>query len=388
MLEPIAATLSLDAAVGRSWDIVVIGAGPAGAVAARELAGQARVLLIDRARFPRAKVCGCCLNGAALQTLQRMGLGNLTAQAGAVPLRELQLAYHTRVARVDLQDGVVLSRTRLDLELIKAAIAAGAEFLDETQASIGNEQPDGRRLELKSEDGAGCLQARQVVVAGGLGCRAFAESADDARQTQPDSRIGTGTVVEDDSAEFAAGSIYMACHRNGYVGLTRLEDGQLDIAAALDGDAVKQAGGVAELTPRILAEAGFAVPSRMPDAVWHGTAKLTQQRSSVAGNGYFVIGDAAGYVEPFTGEGIAWALATGRAVAPIVAAGLRGEVDAADSWTRRHRQLLGKRMRLCRSVSGLLRSRLLVRAAVGLLSLAPGLARPIVRSLNAPYDTD
>ena len=59
---------------GGVFDALVIGAGPAGAVAARELARRgASVLLVDKSRFPRPKVCGCCVNGAAVGTLKRHG---------------------------------------------------------------------------------------------------------------------------------------------------------------------------------------------------------------------------------------------------------------------------------------------------------------------------
>ena len=54
-----------------TWDAVVVGAGPAGSMAALGLArAGAAVLLVDRATFPRPKVCGCCLNGAALAALR------------------------------------------------------------------------------------------------------------------------------------------------------------------------------------------------------------------------------------------------------------------------------------------------------------------------------
>ncbi|HEY7428386.1 MAG TPA: FAD-dependent oxidoreductase, partial [Gemmataceae bacterium] len=72
----VAATTGLEEASRRTWDVVVVGAGPAGAMAAHELARRGcAVLLVDRAAFPRWKVCGCCLNGHALVTLQAAGLG-------------------------------------------------------------------------------------------------------------------------------------------------------------------------------------------------------------------------------------------------------------------------------------------------------------------------
>ena len=73
------------------FDALVIGAGPAGSVTARELARRGcRVLLVDKAHFPRAKVCGCCLNGAAAATLERLGLAHVVADA--VPLNRVTVA--------------------------------------------------------------------------------------------------------------------------------------------------------------------------------------------------------------------------------------------------------------------------------------------------------
>ena len=69
---------------GETWDAVVVGAGPAGAVAARELARRGhRVLLAERAKFPRGKVCGCCLNEHTLSALAAAGLGDLPARLDA-----------------------------------------------------------------------------------------------------------------------------------------------------------------------------------------------------------------------------------------------------------------------------------------------------------------
>ena len=80
MIAPsaIAPTLDVETAVSQKWDALVIGAGPAGALAARQaaLSGK-RVLLVDSKSFPRPKVCGACLNGQALVVLQSVGLGSV-----------------------------------------------------------------------------------------------------------------------------------------------------------------------------------------------------------------------------------------------------------------------------------------------------------------------
>jgi flavin-dependent dehydrogenase len=188
--------------------------------------------------------------------------------------------------------------------------------------------------------------------------------------------------------DYATGTIYMDCHRDGYAGLFRLEDGQLDIAAALDAAAIKRRGGVGPLIEEVLRSSGLPVPATMADAKWHGTARLSQRRQRVFGDRYFVIGDAAGYVEPFTGEGIAWALATGAAVAPLALESLAaGTPLTGPAWNLTQRNLVGSRMRLCRIVSRSLRSPWLVHLAVQLLTWMPSLARPVVRSLNEPFAT-
>src|SRR5579875_1062956 len=90
-----------------TWDAVVIGAGPAGAMAARELAvGGAHVLLVERRDFPREKVCGGCLNGHALAVLRSAGLEGLPGCTEGVPLRSFRLGVRGRSARLDLPAGV------------------------------------------------------------------------------------------------------------------------------------------------------------------------------------------------------------------------------------------------------------------------------------------
>lgn len=392
MIDRIRGTTTLEAAAGVAWDLVVIGAGPAGAVAAREAARRGgTVLLVDRASFPRAKVCGCCLNGAALGILAEIGLKDLTARCGAVPLTGIRLTCRGRQATIPLGEGVSLSRERFDAELIQAAISEGAQFLDATQAIVGDIDGASRVVELKAEQHlspARTVQARAavVIVAGGLGCRVLADELEGERQTAPSSRVGAGTVLDTPASDYAPGMIYMACHRDGYVGMVRLEDGRLDIAAALDATAIKRQGGIGSLVQWILRESAAPIPATLGEATWQGTARLTQRREHVEGKNYFVVGDAAGYIEPFTGEGMAWALATGRAVVPYALDTMHGrDTDAIADWSTHRRALIGRRMVKCRIVSRLLRYPAVVSIAVRVLARMPGLARPFVSALNKTF---
>ncbi|MBP90904.1 MAG: hypothetical protein CMJ64_30035 [Planctomycetaceae bacterium] len=386
--ERVPATLTLDDAIRELWDVVVIGAGPAGSIAARELARNgARTLLVDRASFPRSKVCGCCLNGAALRILKEIELSELPARYGAPPLHKFRLASQSHFATVPLNEGVAISRERLDAELISAAIREGTEFLDETEALIGNENADSQSVSLNTAGRSGIASAARIVIAGGLGCRVFAHNEQDEREISKYSRVGVGTVLDDASEDYTVGTIYMACHRDGYVGLVRLEDDRLDIAAALDAAAIKRDGGIRECVEHVLESAGMRVPINVANTHWHGTPRLTQSRERVERGRCLLAGDAAGFVEPFTGEGIAWALASGRAVAAFA---LSSNTDGVPrlGWEKKHYQMLSQRMRLCRSVSRLLRYPALVSISIRVLALAPGLAKPFVNALNKSFATE
>src|SRR5262249_60089661 len=111
----------------RVWGPLVGGAGPAGSAAARQLARRGvGVLLVDRAAFPRVKVCGCCLSGAALAALASAGLAGLPQACGAVPLEQVLLAAGRRSAAGSMAGGVSLSRERFDAALVEAAVAPRA----------------------------------------------------------------------------------------------------------------------------------------------------------------------------------------------------------------------------------------------------------------------
>jgi 2-polyprenyl-6-methoxyphenol hydroxylase-like FAD-dependent oxidoreductase len=162
----------------------------------------------------------------------------------------------------------------------------------------------------------------------------------------------------------------------------RIEDGRLDVAAAFDPRFVRESGGLAGAAAATLREAGFPAVAGLENLPWRGTPALTRTPRRVAGERWFAVGDAAGYVEPFTGEGMAWAVASAVAVAPLAARpwypGLTRE------WERTHARLIRSRQATCRAAAWVLRSPRLSRWAVRLLSAAPALARPVVAVLNRP----
>lgn len=383
----IPATIDLPEASERVWDAVVIGAGPSGSMAARELARRGlAVLLIDRASFPRWKVCGCCLNSHALATLDAVGLGPVMARSGAVPLSAFRLAAAGYVAEVPLCGGVSLSREAFDAALVAAAIASGAAFLPQTLAAVECplESSQVRWIDLQQGSMLQRIAARVVVAADGLGGKIAARA--EVAQTTADrqTRIGAGVVVTSGPAFYSPGRIFMVCGRGGYLGLVRLEDGQLNLAAALDPKWVRVCGGPGKAATELLAESGWPAVPNLAELNWRGTPALTRQARRHAAERLLLIGDAAGYIEPFTGEGMAWALAAGRAATPLAAqAAQRWHPRLARQWEQRYRRLLGRRQFVCRAVAAVLRSPRWTRMVVRLLARAPALAMPLTHYLGA-----
>lgn len=347
-----------------AYDAVVIGAGPAGCASAIGLVALGkRVLLVDRERFPRDKVCGGCLNPRSLRALRDLGV-----DPGGVPLRRLVLHAGQRSARLPLYGGMAVSRRTLDAALVSAARARGVEVREGTRAELGAVVGSTREVLL---DRYSRVPARAVVLAAGLASRVPGLAVAVARR----SRLGAGALIEGLGAAFEPQDLHMVCGRGGYVGLVRVEADRLDVAAALDRDLVRERGGPAQAVAGLLA--GTSLPALPLDTEWRGTPLLTRRPARPHAERVLLVGDAAGYVEPFTGEGIAWALAGARALVPLAA-----EWTEATGllWERAHARLVGRTWRTCRALRHALRHPHLIGAAVGVLSRAPRLARPVVRA--------
>jgi len=396
----------------RSWEVIVIGAGPAGAMAAYELARRSlRVLLVDKSAFPRPKVCGCCLNGQALALLQARGLGHVINDHGAIPLHRAVLAASGHRAVFPLPAGVALSREALDMGLVAAAVEVGAIFLPGTTATLGEASSFCRKVILRSHGQQMEAEASLVLAADGLGgMRSAQNPKSEARNPKQipstksqipnqadvvgmptsnlrqDSRIGAAVIIEHGPSFYQPGTIYMACGIGGYVGLVRLEDGRLNIAAAFDPEALKDARHAGRLAARILNEACLPPLPDLADLHWKGTPSLTRHASSMAGERLFVLGDAASFVEPCTGEGITWALRAAVAIAPLAERAVRDwNPSLKAQWAAMFQREVARRQIICRLTAAALRRPRLIACAVRLLALLPSLSGPILRQLNTRH---
>ncbi|MGL6076866.1 MAG: NAD(P)/FAD-dependent oxidoreductase [Fimbriiglobus sp.] len=347
----------------REWPVVIIGAGPAGSVAAfRSASAGIPTLLVDGARFPRHKICGCCLHGAGWELLERLGLSAGLTPDDVTPLRESQLEFGGRKGRVPMT-GVVISRETLDHHLIAKAIAAGATFLPETRATY---QPNGS-ISLQQSEAEWTVRPEVLVVADGLNGSTIARLTGQKATISEASLIGAGATIR--SERVPMGQVRMLSAKAGYVGLVCLPNGTVDVAAAIQPEFLRTKS-LAEVTVMIAEEASGEAWPELRSATWRGTPALTRRPDRVSGPGWLAVGDAAGYVEPFTGEGMTWAIASGTASLAAIQAQLRGEPYP---WAATLRSLLGPRRMICRQLTQSLRSPVFCQQALRLVNLFPAL---------------
>jgi len=377
-------TTTVHTASNRVWDVIVVGAGPAGSVTALGLARLGlTTLLVDQSQFPRRKVCGCCLNADALADLEQLGLNKAIASLNGVLLNEFCLADRSSEVRVALPEGRAVSRHALDALLIEQAISAGCEFLPGLSVSLksSNTQREYRELSCRNSHSTSTLQSRVVVLATGLSAGICEDKKEIPMRQEAASRIGIGTTANIYPAEYRCGTIFMAVGSAGYVGLTQVEGGLLNIAAALDVARVRGSS-PAEVCAEILSQAGFPLCPEMLSNDWRGTVGLTRQRPLAASNRLFAVGDAAGYVEPFTGEGMAWAIRGARVIVPFVERGVHHWSESLEAeWSKTLADQLAGRQRWCRAFARILRHPRLVRTGIALAIAFPSLGRAVVRHL-------
>lgn len=294
----------------RVCELLIIGAGVGGSSLAIRAARQGvRTRLLEKSAFPRDKVCGCTLNRRSVRLLEEVGID---VSQFADPITKVDLGYKQFLA----EGTWVCSRRKLDEVLVETAVAAGARFEDSTAF---REQ-----------------KARLRVIATGLGGgKPFGFTY---RSLSRRRLVGLSTIVPDSC--FPQGTLRMRLYPWGYVGTVRLEDGRLDIAAAVRPADVRRARKDME---RDLFDG--------EKQRWFGTPALNVAATALSMPGQVLLGDAAFYAEPFTGEGMGWALEGASLLDDFLPELLSGE---SARWESCYRQLFWRRSRSSRYLMPLL----------------------------------
>ena len=364
-------------------DVVVVGAGPAGAAAAIVLARAGRrVILADRARFPRDKCCGDGITGAALPRLRQLGLDPTRVASWTNVARSVFASPSGRavpLATGDARPNVLAIATRLDLDaaLVDLARAAGARVVEEARLEAATAAAKSVTLEFES---AGTLRVPHVIAADGAWSptrRALDRTREADLPKWQAARAYVAGVVGPAATEALVW--FDADLLPGYAWSFPLGGGRANVGVG----ALRSAGGgggwivrrLAELLESDRARAALAHGSNQPTrtVVWPIPTELKRSNLMAGGGRVLFAGDAVGATDPMTGEGIAEALQTGTLAAEALAAGNpRAYVSSAARalvWRHRRRQLC----------SNLLRSRTLATAGLAVADRSDWTRRQFTR---------
>lgn len=368
-------------------DVVVVGAGPAGSTTALLLARAGiAVRIIDRAAFPRRKVCGEYLNAGAVDALARLGLLE-AVRAAAAPLLGVRLVSGGAppVRLPFSRPALACARETLDLLLLDAAMAAGATFERGRVEDIVAE-PHGRcaGVRIRTEDDAAVeRRARVVVGADGIGS-VVARRLELARPARRGARYAVGGHYAgfgglDGHVEmYAGGGAYFALNPLGadrtnvmvVIPRERLGQWSNDVDAGVGGAAAELGRGVRS----------FAQARRLGARVAVGPLAHDVRRPFAPGA--ILVGDAAGFLDPFTGQGVFLAL-TGaeRAAAAILGVLRESGSDAFGAYARARDADMVWRRRLCGAVKLLIDVPPLARRAARRLASSPETGASLIDAL-------
>ena len=291
----------------RQVDVAIVGAGPAGATAAILLARAGRrVLLIEKQRFPREKVCGGCLSGPTVLALKAL-LGTGRAIPGVAGTSITVVFGRQRASCLSAGRTWMAPRPQLDTCLCEAAADAGAHVIQGEPAVFARGE-SGWDLQV----GGRRVQARQVLIASGLGSL--------SRQIEIRGRTNARPMLAQQWIEPAksplppTGAVELHWLRGGYVGLATPEPGTCVVAMAAHAAAISGTHpfeGLRRLNPR--APIWDMLQSDAPRRHGaKGTAGFPWMPERLGVDNVLLIGDAAGYPEPFSGAGIGQAIGSAK----------------------------------------------------------------------------
>ena len=370
------------------YDAAVIGAGPAGSVTAIHLArGGAKVLLLDKATFPRDKPCG---GGLTLRAVRQLPVDPGPVVEHEVDRMEFRLGWRSHFERKGKRGPFVLMTQRrlLDHFLVEQAVAAGAEFHDGVKVQISGTDPgalslqfDGREIRpeiLVGADGANGTTAKALGLGGAIvhGV-AYEGNAPFEERYRGLAVIELGTIPGGYGWIFPKGD-----HVNVGVG-------------GWEAEGPKLRGHLAELCRRHEVDADSLESVR-------GHRLPLRRRGFVPARGRtFLVGDAAGLVDPLTGDGMYEAFVSARLGAEAALDVLAGRAETVEPYTGRLAKALGSLAdaswgakvaldRYPRTTFALARAPLvwpvverLVRGDISAPSEARGLARPPLKAIAA-----
>ena len=365
-------------------DVLIAGAGPAGAMAAIVLArAGARVVVLDRARFPRPKLCGDTINPGAYAILQRLGLEVVAARAIPIDGMVVTGAEGVRVeGRYGDARGYAISRTDLDLALLTAAAGAGARI--EQEALVDAPIVDTAHGEsvsgvmVKGRNGRPLRMTARVTIAADGRYSRVARALGLSRCPPRPRRWAIGSYFQDVAGLTPLGEMHI--RRGHYLGVAPLPGGITNACV---------------VTPR-------PTPGTPRDILWKALRQDLQLRdrftrarmvvdpislgplavdcAAVGIPGLLIAGDAAGFVDPMTGDGLRFAFRGAELAALEAVRALEsGETDSHVRLAAARRREFTAKWRFNRTMRWMVEAPRTLRVAEIGAAVAPSVLQHIIR---------
>ena len=348
----------------RKSKIAIAGAGPAGSSLAIRLAESGfETVLVERKRFPREKLCGEFISPECVAHFRSLGVLDEMLAAGGDHIFETRFfEMGGRSVTVPSrwfggQDfALSLSRAEMDYQLLERARRAGAEVHDGV-AIVGVNVENGAvtALTTRSDEGSLADITADVFVdaTGRAGVLAkLAEKTTSSRQRHSTKPMLVGFKAHLANTNLAKGACEIYSFPGGYAGLSNVENGLANLCFLIESKIVRSIGGeAAEIVERVVSKnkrAAEALNGFTATGEWLAVAiDGFGTKSPAPAANLFAVGDAASFIDPFTGSGMVMAFESAELLADAITTNHSSLELSRIEYSAAYRKKFGSRLRIC-----------------------------------------
>jgi flavin-dependent dehydrogenase len=386
-----------------NYDVIIAGGGPAGASAAIHLTMRgARVLLVEQKKFPRPKLCGEFISPECVPHFERLGVAK--QMFAALPSKLTETVFYARKGKsVSVPSSwfraggfaLGLSRAEMDERLLRRASDAGAKVFENAQVvNLILNQGRVKGFTVK-HDGKEDLYSAPVTIDATGRTRALARRVTKSQHhATPQRATLVAFKAHLTNAKVAPGACEIYFYHGGYGGLSSIENGLSNLCFIASARAVRECGADPE---RVMREV-LCQNRRAASALEHAGAVSPWLAVSLEGfgrhavtpaPGLILIGDAASFIDPFTGSGMLMALESGELAAGVIGDHLQalssgsGVGDLEARYRAAYKNRFDSRLRTCSMIRRAAFVPGLAQLAIGVFGASERLRRRVSRATRS-----